>query len=319
MKDKNEKTGPLISVIVPIYNVEKYVRKCLESLVHQTMKDIEIICIDDGSTDGSGKIADEYAGTHVGGVLIRVIHTENRGLSAARNRGIDEARADWIMFVDSDDWVSEDFCRVPYEAAIENKADLVVFEACQTTKSGWVRKTKTSQIQSGVIEKEDVMMNSTAWNKLYKGDLFVKIRYPEGRVYEDVFITHKLVDKAKKTYRLNDRLYYHRKRPGSISNSTMSWTDLYCAERQKYLDIVELGYPTAKAKVNLQNAALSYCGQAANTKNPLYDEAVETVAKIQGIPKEFNKKQIAKLLLWRTNRHLFRRLHKLLCRQMKCL
>lgn len=117
---------PLISVIVPIYNVEKYVRKCLDSLVAQTLREIEVICIDDGSTDRSGEIADEIARDDA---RFRVIHTENRGLSAARNRGIDEARSQWLMFVDSDDWVSPEFCRVPYEAAIEYGADLVIFGA----------------------------------------------------------------------------------------------------------------------------------------------------------------------------------------------
>ena len=113
---------PLISVIVPIYNVERYVRKCLDSLVAQTMKQIEIICIDDGSTDRSGQIAEEYVGIHEG-VLFRVIHTENQGLSAARNRGIDEARSQWIMFVDSDDWVDEKFCETPYKTAVEKQAE----------------------------------------------------------------------------------------------------------------------------------------------------------------------------------------------------
>ncbi len=99
--------NPLISVIVPIYNVEKYVRKCLDSLKNQTMKQIEVICIDDGSTDESGRIAEEYKSEDW--PKFRVIHTENRGLSAARNCGIDEALADWIMFVDSDDWVESEF------------------------------------------------------------------------------------------------------------------------------------------------------------------------------------------------------------------
>ena len=129
--------APLVSVIVPNYNVERYVRKCLDSLRGQTLREIEVICIDDGSTDESGRIVDEYAKEDE---RLRVIHTENRGLSAARNRGIDEARADWLMFVDSDDWVDPDFCKVPYEAAIENQADLVIFAVCKVTRLGRVRK-----------------------------------------------------------------------------------------------------------------------------------------------------------------------------------
>ena len=122
---------PLISVIVPIYNVAPYIRKCLDSLKRQTMKEIEVICIDDGSTDESGKIAEEYESQEW--PVFRIIHTENRGLSAARNRGIDEAQADWLMFVDSDDWVSNEFCRTPYEVAIKYNSDLIVF---------WLYKSK---------------------------------------------------------------------------------------------------------------------------------------------------------------------------------
>lgn len=136
MNSENKIEDPLISVIVPIYNVEKYVRKCLESLKNQTMKEIEVICIDDGSTDRSGLIADEYESSEF--PIFRVIHTENRGLSAARNRGLDEARAEWIMFVDSDDWVDKEFCRVPYENAIENKADMVIF-GVGTVKRGIIK------------------------------------------------------------------------------------------------------------------------------------------------------------------------------------
>ena len=131
--------APLISVIVPIYNVERYVRKCLDSLKGQTLKQIEVICIDDGSTDGSGKIADEYVSEEF--PIFRVIHTENRGLSAARNRGIDESRADWLMFVDSDDWVDRDFCRVPYETAVRENADLVIFNGSNVKRGRKKRKT----------------------------------------------------------------------------------------------------------------------------------------------------------------------------------
>ena len=130
----------LFSVIVPIYNVASYVRKCLDSLKNQTMKEIEVICIDDGSTDESGRIADEYKSNNF--PVFRVIHTDNRGLSAARNRGIDEARADWLMFVDSDDWVDERFCEIPYKAAIKNRADMVIFNHYIANEKGKPRRFK---------------------------------------------------------------------------------------------------------------------------------------------------------------------------------
>ena len=115
---------PLVSVIVPVYNVEPYLHRCIDSLVHQTLKDIEIILIDDGSTDGCGKICDEYAAADT---RIRVVHQENAGLCEARNTGIDRAQADYLMFVDSDDWVQAEFCEIPLMLAKEHQADLACF------------------------------------------------------------------------------------------------------------------------------------------------------------------------------------------------
>jgi glycosyltransferase involved in cell wall biosynthesis len=112
----------MISVIVPVYNVEPYLRKCLDSIVSQTYQDLEILVIDDGSTDGSGKICDEYKRDQ----RVRVFHTENAGLSAARNLGLDKAHGEWIEFIDSDDWVEPDYCRIPLELAESHKAYLAV-------------------------------------------------------------------------------------------------------------------------------------------------------------------------------------------------
>ena len=160
---------PLISVIVPIYNVEPYLRNCLDSLKNQTLKQIEVIMIDDGSTDDSGKIAEEYVSETY--PIFRCIHTENRGLSAARNRGIDEARAEWIMFVDSDDWVDREFCRISYKKAINNGSDLIIF-GYFSVKNGWIIKNKLRF--AGVLSREMAIkhVDSYAWNKLYRKYLF---------------------------------------------------------------------------------------------------------------------------------------------------
>ncbi len=115
---------PLVSVIVPVYKVEPYLERCLDSLLNQTLKEIEIIIIDDGSPDRCGQICDAYAARDD---QFRVVHQENRGLSAARNVGIEMAQADYLMFVDSDDWVHPDYCRLPYEAAVEHGVELVIF------------------------------------------------------------------------------------------------------------------------------------------------------------------------------------------------
>jgi glycosyltransferase involved in cell wall biosynthesis len=167
-----EKIGPLISVIVPIYNVEKYVRKCLDSLLHQTLKQIEIICIDDGSTDGSGAVAEEYRSDEY--PIFRIIHTENSGLSAARNRGIAEAQAEWLMFVDSDDWVEYEFCEIPWIAAKEYLADLVIFNSRIIKNNKRINKQSIPSQHYGLVSHESAIEfgDVVAWNKLYKHSLF---------------------------------------------------------------------------------------------------------------------------------------------------
>ena len=193
----------MVSVIVPIYNIEDYVKKCLDSLVAQTLKDVEFILIDDGSTDNSGRIADQYSSDP----RFHIFHTENRGLSAARNYGIDQSHGEYLMFVDGDDWVSPEFCRIPYETAIANKADLIIFQV-NRIKNGKTRNNKRAakSIRTGIVDNYTAIRcgGDVAWNKLYKRELFDGIRYPEGRVYEDIATTYKLAHIAKHIIILNN-------------------------------------------------------------------------------------------------------------------
>ena len=312
---QTESSDPLISVIVPIYNVEKYVRKCLDSLKTQTLKQIEIICIDDGSTDGSGKIADEYAKEDK---RFRVFHTKNRGLSAARNRGIDESRADWLMFVDSDDWVDKDFCRVPWKTRKEYRAEMVIFQYTRTSASGRLKNKASKQQKIGLIDHETAVDigDSVAWNKLYKKNLFDNIQYPESRVYEDFAVIHKLIYKASTICVLNAPLYYHRMRKGSIERSPSSRIDEYTAKRQQCEELIELGYPKEKAESRLQAASLAYCGHAATTDGKLYEDAARVVENIKGVPEQFGKKQRIMLSVWRMNKSFYRMIYGLLGKRM---
>ena len=129
---------PKVSIIVPVFNLQDYLGRCLDSILAQTMNETEILIIDDGSTDDSGKIADQYAEKDS---RITVIHKRNGGLSEARNTGVDAASADYIMFVDSDDWVDPLFCEMPYQAAIRNDADLVYFMHNCIDQKGKVKKS----------------------------------------------------------------------------------------------------------------------------------------------------------------------------------
>ena len=169
---------PAVSVIVPVYNVEPYLRRCIDSLIKQTLQNIEIILIDDGSTDGCEAICDEYAANDA---RVRVVHQENVGLSEARNAGIDRARADYLMFVDGDDWVEPEFCEFPWMLAKKHKADSVMFQYRRLNNNHII--VRQYFINEGIKPKEDAVnllingVGMTAWNKLYHRILYRNKRY----------------------------------------------------------------------------------------------------------------------------------------------
>ena len=259
---------PLISVIVPIYKVEDKLERCLDSLCRQTQKDIEILLIDDASPDRCGEICEAFAAKDA---RFRVFHNKtNQGLSVARNIGIEEAVGDYLMFVDGDDYVHEDFCRLPYECSVRYKADLVMFRSQRIKKFGnlgvAINRTKTSR-QDGyktVLEAMDLLqkgVGQAAWNKLYRKELFNNIMYPPGYSYEDSGTTYKMVWRASHIYYLDKVLYYYCYREGSITEliTEKSVSDYYEMSMQQYYDLAAQGYPADKLDNYLKNRALSYC------------------------------------------------------------
>lgn len=197
-----------VSVIVPVYNIKQYLPKCIDSIRNQTMKDIEIILVDDGSTDGSAEMCDQYTSEDP---RIRVLHKENEGLSAARNDGIQMARADYIMFVDGDDWVEPGFCELPYQAAIEHNVEVVCFRYTTILDNG--KRDESNPQEDCFLAKSDIpiLQRLEAWSKLYHRKLFEDILFPVRRVYEDIATTHRLLQSANGIYIINQILYYYRK------------------------------------------------------------------------------------------------------------
>ncbi len=307
-------TIPLISIIVPIYNVKKYIRKCLDSLKNQSMKQIEVICIDDGSTDNSGRIAEEYKADP----RFRIIHTENRGLSAARNRGIDEVKTDWIMFVDSDDWVDEKFCEIPYQTAVENCADLVIFRSCRV-KRGRIKKYRRSYFPTGIIDEFTAFEYGaeSVWNKMYKKTHFKNIHFPEGRVYEDVATTYKFVHNAKRIYLLNECLYFHTDREGSITNmhSLSNHKDSFIANVERYQSLIAYGYPEEKLIPSLCSSAMGYLASVYPSENLLTKKAVEIVDSTKSFPISYPVWKRGALLMWKFDIRLFYLVSKFLFRR----
>ena len=215
----------LISVIVPIYNVEKYLNKCIESIINQSYSNLEIILVDDGSKDSSGIMCDSYI---LKDKRIKVIHKENGGLSDARNVGLDKAKGEYIVFIDSDDWIDEKMIEILYNIVKKNNSDISICdyflaynEEIQTQKED-IEVINLSNIEAlkKIYDKDLGVCMIVAWNKLYKRNLFKDdIRYPYGKIHEDEFTTYKLLYKAEKISYTNQKMYYYRQRENSITSS----------------------------------------------------------------------------------------------------
>ncbi len=210
---------PLISIVVPIYKVEKYLEHCVKSILNQTITDIEVILVDDGSPDNCGAICDELAKTDS---RIKVIHKPNGGLSDARNAGIDIAEGKYIGLVDSDDYIAPTMYEKLLKAIEENKADASMCYACniydddmeyRPCKTGDVDVFEGDAILDALFDKK---LNNFAWNKLYKRELFDNIRYPFDKIYEDLFTTYKIFGNCKKVALDTSQMYYYRIRRDSI-------------------------------------------------------------------------------------------------------
>ncbi len=210
----------MISVIVPVYNVANYLRRCVDSIVKQTYDELEIILVDDGSTDDSSAICDEYA---VKDNRIRVIHKQNGGLSDARNTGLDMAQGEWIAFVDSDDYIDKRMYEVLFNNVCKTGADISTCDFLYISE----KDTPTKQVEDEVLEEYegdevikrlwlDNVRTVIQWDKIFKRDLFEELRYPVGRYHEDTFVIHRELAKCKKIVYTNQKLYYYVQRDNSI-------------------------------------------------------------------------------------------------------
>lgn len=296
---------PLVSVIVPVYKVEDVLSRCLDSLCRQSLEDIEIILVDDASPDRCGEICEQYAAEDVRFKVIH--HPENRGLSAARNTGIAHASAGYLMFVDSDDWVHKDFCKLPYECAVQQQVDLVLFCHQPIDKSGSPRLKKKAKYRSygklTHLEAIELMMYKiwfAAWNKLYSRKLFRTISYPEVFFYEDIGTTYKTVLLADTIYYLNDILYYHCYHEGSITalKTEKALQDYFEMCMQQYRDLAVWGYPKDKLEYLLNNVALDYCIRKkpdAGDANSVFCR--KTLLSAKTIPKDFTWQRKVMFLL----------------------
>ena len=238
----------LVTIIIPVFNVERYIVECLESVVCQSYNNIEIIIINDGSTDNSLSVCERYARMDS---RIALYSKENGGLSEARNYGLDRANGEFIMFLDSDDYLSRNCVESMVNSILETKADIV---------SGRVRRFvnpddflyDNGSIFSEVLNKHDAMRemlqegktNTMACAKLYRSELFDTVRFCVGKYHEDIYIMHILFDRIHSLSIIGDVVYYYRLNSNSISEGvfTVRRKDAVYAERER-LDFVQKYYP----------------------------------------------------------------------------
>lgn len=225
-----------ISVIVPVYNVEPYLRRCINSIINQTFDDFDLVLVDDGSPDRCGEICDEYAEKDT---RISVIHQQNSGLSAARNVGIDwsfsESDSDWLTFVDSDDWIHLEYLEILFREAVVHRTNVCICDFQETT--GKIGTTDVCMEGIDITPEEfydTKRINSTiACGKLYKKKCFEKIRYPIGKLHEDEFTTYKILFQFPFVTFINAQLYYYFKNEQSIMHTAWSHKRLVALEAHK--------------------------------------------------------------------------------------
>lgn len=250
----------LISIVIPVYNVASYLTKCLESVIAQSYKNLEIIVVDDGSTDRSGKICDEFAQKDK---RVRVLHKDNGGLSDARNYGINHAHGKYITFVDSDDYVSVDYVLHLFELILEYKADISVTCAVKFYEDGDEPGSECYiASDSCIFSSEEAMIDMLyrknipiyAWAKMYRIDLFETIKFPVGELFEDLSTEYLLFDMAERIAFNSVRDYFYLQRKNSIINSkynSRKMIQVYTTE--KIIQFMKEKHPA------VVNAAISKC------------------------------------------------------------
>ena len=210
---------PVVSVIVPIYDVEQYLKRCLDSLVNQTFKEIEILCVNDGSPDQSQKIVDEYVGCYP--TKVKSLIKPNGGLADARNYGLDYAQGEYVAFIDSDDWVEITMIEEMYQLAISQSADIVVSDMQYVYDSGRKQFVSGGTFESANINNnpEIIKINNSACNKLYMRSLFDDVKFPKNLWYEDLGCIPILLAKATKIVKIDKIFYHYFQREGSIMHT----------------------------------------------------------------------------------------------------
>lgn len=316
----------LLSVIVPVYNVEKYIDECIESICNQTYKNLEIILVDDGSTDNSGKRCDYWAEQDN---RIKVIHKQNGGLSSARNAGLDIINGEYVAFVDSDDVLSTTM----YQEMMERRPDDKCIVACDYTKidenGNEIPKT-CDNFADGIYSPQDFLASydnariritvAVAWNKIYPVSVFKDIRYKEGITHEDEEIIHRLFFNTSKIVFVAKELYKYRTRSGSIMKllNPASENDLFNALINRLYDCYDGQYSAqslSKIATYCIEQGISIWIKCSKSKKGSGSEKNIIRTEVKKIIKEKEKYGLKKIrikwLLFTTFPNVFNNLYKI--------
>ena len=304
---------PLISIIVPVYKVEKYLEKCVKSILNQTFADFELILVDDGSPDQCGKMCDEYAKMDD---RVKVIHKENGGLSDARNAGINLASGKYISFVDSDDYISNDMYELLYDLITTYDADISICDYHRISEEDWCQRiiSETHENEIHCFNQETALkelllerkIDNHAWGKLYKRQLFENVQFPKGINYEDIGTTYLLFSKSNKIVYSNLKKYYYLIRKGNITGTKnesnirdyMNMT----SKRYKFIykNFPELQiYNTTRLSINLINVHL---WSALNGLDKFYKETKNEYLALKKVTRK-NKLKIMRYMNYKQKLH----------------
>lgn len=295
-----------LSVIVPVYKVEPYIHKCVDSILGQTYTNLEVILVDDGSPDNCGKICDEYAAKDK---RVKVIHKKNGGLSDARNAGIDISTGNIIGFIDSDDYIEARMYQEMIDYMEHNNLDIVCADTNQV--KGNKIKFKPRYKKNYVWNKQEALseilngnLDNAAWNKIYKREIIGNTRFPQGRVYEDVATIYKFIYNADKVGYLSKPYYYYVKRKGSIVTSGFNCKSRYDCfigyiERLNFAEKHKLSCVEACRKQALETALATLTAFYANNENRTSDryKKVNDFIKMQ-LDKKNHLRKKHEVLLW---------------------
>lgn len=279
----------LISVVVPIYNVENYLKKCIDTILYQTYQNLEIILVDDGSTDSSSLIADSYQEKEQ---RIQVIHKKNGGLSDARNAGLKVAKGEFICFIDSDDYIENNYIQELYQTMLEQEADIAicgyqsVYEDGTKKENRTEKKIMTNQEALQLLFTKAQTEEVVTWNKLYKTALFLEhnIQFPVGKLHEDNFTTYQLLYYANKIAYTDQILYNYRQRSTSIVG-TYNHKRLVILDVIKEIEMFFQDKPMNLSKeieiyeLLIQLGVINLLIFTDNTKEPIFLELIEKIRK----------------------------------------